>query len=125
MGLSHWCDSDGAADFRCSLQDAEKKGPVAARAVIRKEFKDRANEWNTDGFVNVSLVMESAGEDTKYSGITPDPAKFMTAKDFTTLVNGLKWLIKSCGPEDESDQNTNMHREAFERMLKFVRGKAK
>ncbi len=125
MGLGYWCDSDGASDFRATLQDAEKKGKRAAQAVIRKEFKDRANYCNTDGFVNVALVMESAGEKTGYSGTTPDPAKYMTKQDFTTLIDGLRELIRDCGPEDMADQNTNWHRENFERMLKFVKEKAR
>jgi len=51
MGLSHWCDSDNAADFRSELLSNMAN-------TLKKELKHTDNEYNTPGFLNVALVME-------------------------------------------------------------------
>jgi len=50
-GLNHWCESDNAADFYSQVLD--KIGDL-----FLKEVKMIANEYNTDGDVNVALVAE-------------------------------------------------------------------
>ena len=127
MGLSHWVESDNAADFRFTIMEAlkQKKGGVAkARQLIRKEMKLIDNRWNTVGFVNVALVMEDAGG-KNYDGLTPDLSELMTKKDFQRLITIFNNTLKSVGPDAAKDRNTAWQVKAYERMLKFVKGKAK
>ena len=127
MGLSHWVESDNAADFRFTIMEAlkQKKGGVAkARQLIRKEMKLIDNRWNTVGFVNVALVMEDAGG-KNYDGLTPDLSELMTKKDFQRLITIFNNTLKSVGPDVATDRNTAWQVKAYERMLKFVKGKAK
>ena len=71
MGIGHWVDSDGAADFRATLLETIEKHSSARPAiqktfvqrVIAKELKDFANEYNTPGFLNIALCLEVEGED--------------------------------------------------------------
>ena len=68
FGLSHWVDSDGAADFRWTLLRAlDKKSNSAKRQavnrVVEKELDDMANNYNTPGFVNLALCLEVEGMD--------------------------------------------------------------
>jgi hypothetical protein len=51
MGLSHWCDSDNAADLRAFLL-------YNMAETLKKELTEKANEYNTPGFINVALVLE-------------------------------------------------------------------
>jgi hypothetical protein len=87
-GLSHWVNSDGAADFRYILQQQfkrfakdKKKLKLAIRKVVDKELDDMANEWNTPGMVNLALCMEVEDtDDYKYeddSGL-PVFSKYLT-----------------------------------------------
>ena len=69
LSLLHWVDSDNAADFRHILQEQFTefaKDPAAlkraVRGVVSHELKDMANDFNTPGFVNLALVMESEGD---------------------------------------------------------------
>ena len=127
MGLSHWVESDNAADFRYTIMEALKRkkgGKAKAQRLIRKEMKLVDNQFNTDGSVNVALVMEDAGSEDNWDGPTPDLTKLMTKRDFETLIKGLQKLISRCELEDKADPNMNWHRKNFERMLKFVKGKA-
>lgn len=50
IGLDSWSDSDGASDCRCACLQAIAK-------VFKKELKNKANEWNTPGYINVLLVV--------------------------------------------------------------------
>ena len=124
MGLSHWVESDNAADFRYTIMEALKRkkgGKAKAQRLIRKEMKLVDNQFNTDGSVNVALVMEDAGSEDNWDGPTPDLTELMTKRDFETLIKGLQKLISRCEP---SDDNSVWHRKNFERMLNFVKGKA-
>jgi len=69
LSLLHWVDSDNAAGFRHLLQEQFKKfakDPAAlkraVRGVVSNELKDMANDYNTPGFVNLALVMETEGD---------------------------------------------------------------
>lgn len=132
MGLSHWVESDGASDFRCVLQELFKKHEgkktlkTAVRKLIFKETKNGSNFCNTDGVVNIALVMEDEGnievplEKGEPEDKTPEFSKLLSKKEFKAILDGLTKLIKKCGPEDMSDKNTNWHRENFERLRKLV-----
>ena len=50
MGLGHWSESDDAADFRGSLQEAIMK-------LTRKQLGHKANEFNTSGDINIAFMI--------------------------------------------------------------------
>ena len=50
-GLSSWNDSDMAADFHARLR-------LKIRDEFRKELKNRANEYNTPGWLNALLLFK-------------------------------------------------------------------
>ncbi len=52
MGISHWVDSDCAADFRFTLKKE-------IDALFKKELKNEANEYNTPGWLNALLIFKS------------------------------------------------------------------
>lgn len=56
MGLSHWTESDNAADFKYVF---EEKIRSEAIKLINRELKDEANEFNTPGYINVALLVEA------------------------------------------------------------------
>jgi len=51
MGLNHWVESDGAADFRYALIQSMLK-------MCKDEAVRKTNEYNTDGCINVALLLE-------------------------------------------------------------------
>lgn len=51
MGLSHWQESDNAADADYVFQKLVNE-------FVEKELLDKANEYNTPGFVNIALLLE-------------------------------------------------------------------
>ena len=57
-GLSHWNESDGAADFRAVIARALNKA-------FKKELKNEANCYNTPGWVNALLLFK------EYPSIVP------------------------------------------------------
>jgi len=52
MGINHWVESDGAADFHHTLGTAISK-------LAQKEMKDEANQYNTPGWLNILLILKS------------------------------------------------------------------
>ena len=51
MGLNHWVESDNAADFRYVLiQNMLEE--------CKKEVVHETNEYNTDGCINIALLLE-------------------------------------------------------------------
>lgn len=52
MGLSHWSESDNAADFHSKLYKAINKAFLS-------ELKRDANVYNTPGYINVMLMIKS------------------------------------------------------------------
>lgn len=132
MGLSHWGESDDAAGFRFTLQkEFEKhKKPAdlkkAVRALVMKELKEDGGSYNTDGPVNVALVMEDEGvvsepfEEGDPEDKTPEFSKLLSKKEFQAILKGLDRLIKSCGPKDKQCENVRWHCENYERMRMVV-----
>ena len=51
MGLNHWSESDMAADFHAKLR-------LSVRSMFRQELKNRANEYNTPGWLNALLIFK-------------------------------------------------------------------
>lgn len=56
MGLDDWCQSDMAADFMSNISS------VLIRE-FNKELKNKANEYNTCGIINVGLILEIFNKD--------------------------------------------------------------
>ena len=66
MGLSHWADSDNAADFKSELEtrlweivlsntDTQRE----IKNLIDSELSDEANKYNTPGPINIALLVEA------------------------------------------------------------------
>lgn len=92
MGLSHWGDSDNAADFRHVLKEA-KGNKAELKKLIVKELKDVANEYNTPGFLNVALVIADEGVnngDSEEKDITPVVSHLLTKTQKTFILKNLK-----------------------------------
>ena len=93
-GISHWVESDGAADFRHVLlgaleQKTEAARTKAVRKVISAELKDEANNYNTPGFVNIALCLEVEGHDKGYDEALPVFSQLLTAKQLKTISSAL------------------------------------
>jgi len=52
MGIKHYNDSDGAADFREKLRNGLGK-------MFYEELKDEANCYNTPGWLNILLILKT------------------------------------------------------------------
>ena len=52
MGLSSWAESDEAADVAYEVA-------ITTAKILTKALKQKANEYNTPGYVNVALVLVS------------------------------------------------------------------
>ena len=92
MGLSHWAESDGAADFRFVLQKA-KGNKARLEKLIATELKYFANEYNTPGFLNIALVIADEGVengDAEESDITPVISNLLTKTQKQFIVKNLK-----------------------------------
>jgi hypothetical protein len=122
MGLSHWAESDNAADWRHTLQNCfenftGKKLKAEVRRLVMKEVKDMDNRYNTDGPVSIALVMEDEdkifGDDDK----TLKFSKLLSKKEFVTILKGLDNQIKEC---KGNDPNSRWHLKNFKRMRNCV-----
>ena len=51
MGLSHYTESDNASDFHAKLR-------LHVRNLFRAELKNKANEYNTPGWLNALLIFK-------------------------------------------------------------------
>lgn len=106
MGLDCWQDSDSAADSHSMVMDAIAKQ-------LRKEMKDKGNCYNTDGPVNVALILEDMfiNEGTVRS-LYSDGDIIKLATDVRDI---MATKLKECidGDWDEHD----MHKDAYNRMV--------
>jgi hypothetical protein len=139
MGLSNWIQSDGAADFRYTLQEVFKKNlkkgqkalTKAVRDLICKEIKDKGNCYNTDGGINIALVMEDEGspaESFDDDGLgTPKFSNLLTKKEFALILKSLDSSIDETKKIDEwtDKENAFWHRDNYKRMKKSVTKKMK
>ena len=101
MGLKHWVESDNAADFRGTLQDT-KGNKIKLKKAIAKELKLRDNEYNTDGFINIALILEDEGKKFGADDITPIISHLISRKQYQYILNHLRKLTKvdwSCQKE--------------------------
>jgi len=111
MGLEHLNDSDMAADLASVVMDKMFKE-------LKKGLKEKANEYNTNGAVNVALFFEAfilpVADEYKYCGEAFDVA--LSAK--TTLESQRANMKISLDWDDEV--NKKMHLDAYARMIKSL-----
>lgn len=94
MGLSHWSLSDEAADFRSALQKC-KGNETKLKKRIKEEVYRTTNEYNTDGFINIALILEDEGnksekyfdDDTDESVTTPVISHLITQHQYQVLID--------------------------------------
>lgn len=97
MGLTHWSESDNAADFHYSVSEAKSlKGVITG---FTKELKNEANCYNTCGAINIALVVEDGFLD-KYSNTHK--------KKFKDVIHKTVAKLDSMIREDENDTNENV-----------------
>ena len=59
MGLSSWAESDEAADVAYEVA-------ITTAKILTKALKQKANEYNTPGYVNVALVLVSLSKSSVF-----------------------------------------------------------
>ncbi len=115
MGLSHWAESDGAADFRHLIVGLKNKSAITK--CIIKELKEDNSVWNTPGCINIALAMEDKE--------TPDFSSYLTPEIFEKIISQLNYHISACEDKSQWDEEKNrkMHLKAYKRLLKVVKSK--
>lgn len=105
MGLDSWGESDNAAGFKSSLEEAVGE-------LFDSEIQDEANSYNTPGSVNIGLLIED--------GVLP--IRLLKPSQINILKDKLKVLIKDSSKKDdyEDEGNRLMHNKAYKRILKFI-----
>ena len=117
MGLSSWVESDCAAGFRYGLQEQfsefnghkdEKRLKTDIRCCVDKELADMANEYNTPGYLNLALCIESEGDtgNTEYEdpGL-PVFSKFLTVAQ---LKRASRLFVKE-GPDWRAEHRSRLN----------------
>jgi hypothetical protein len=104
MGLSCISDSDGAASVAFVADAALVK-------VLRKQLKERGNEWNTGGVENVAIYLEERIKDTSCSE--------ELSQLVTDVIVKLETLIEKTA-EWEDSGNKRMHINSYKRMVKSL-----
>ena len=111
MGLDHLNDSDSAADLAFTVFSSMVKA-------LRKGLKDKSNEYNTNGPVNVALFFEAF--------IVPVAEEYQDYSDVWDLARDTKTeLEKHLSMSKKADwggdlENKKMHITAYNRMLKAL-----
>ena len=85
MGLDSWVESDCAADFRSELVDTLYKQTI-------DELENKANQYNTPGYINVALLLEDGAYDILDS-YELDDEKWIAV--FDTVVEGIEHSAKN------------------------------
>ena len=110
-GLSSWGDSDNAAAAMLDASEALAKS-------LTKSLKEKGNEFNTEGVVDVALFFESF--------VVPTGDNYTSSEKMVALANKLvkklEKLIKQSKKADcwDGAENKRMHIHAYQRMLKNV-----
>jgi hypothetical protein len=125
FGLKNYGDSDEAWDFWYLIQKAKGNKPKIKK-LIAKELRNHTNEFNTDGFINLALYLESEGkkidpafshdDDCKFDDTTFVISPFITQTQYKTIKAYLNDAI------NDKDWNGRM-KPALRRMLKCVESK--
>jgi hypothetical protein len=104
-GLETWESSDNAAELRQIIADARKENEPLDTVFYGKVVKQRDNEWNTEGCVNLALLLEDGFISVKELG----------KKNARAVLNRLGVLL-------ENPDNGEYHDAAYARMLHSVVG---
>ena len=113
MGLNHWGESDGAADFVYTYKEATTM--AKRRKLIDTELKDFANNYNTPGSVNIALAIE--GGILRKEDLTE--VQLYTLRD---LLTELKVKSSAKYRKEWSDESGRIeHNNAYKRLLKAVK----
>lgn len=105
MGLKHWVESDNAADFHARLSASLNK-------LVKDELKNKANKYNTPGYVNVLLIFKE----------TPGIVEFIK---YDTL-NAINRMIENDeGYLDNADGNELVRNFYSARYVKASNGRSK
>lgn len=106
MGLSCVCDSDAASDLAYNVFKSMTD-------TLRKGLKERGNEFNTNGPVNVALFIEEYlnAEDFSFN----DDMISLVRETRTKLKDHIE---KSKNAEWDCERNKKDHLTAYNRMLK-------
>ena len=135
MGLSSWVESDHAADFRYTLQrefGTTEGKPVrvrnaAIKRLIREEMENQGNSYNTEGAINIALVMEDEGSKAAdYEEIgTPVFSKLLTKTEFRMILDRLKELLKEADGyikkyRYDGTDNVDYHKKEYQRLFDSV-----
>lgn len=111
MGLEHINDSDMAADLAYVVMDKMFKE-------LKKGLKEKANEYNTSGPVNVALFYEAfilpVADEYKYR-----PEAFEVALSAKKMLEERRAMMKIALDWDD-EANKKMHLDAYARMIKSL-----
>src|SRR3990167_1114815 len=89
MGLLHWVESDECADFRYTILKTVSE-------LCEKELKNKANEYNTPGWVNIALLVEDGMFDFLQEDDIVD-ADFLSI--FQEVIARLEQTINALNPD--------------------------
>lgn len=103
-GLGSWMQSDTASELRHNLKSAAGDKTLFNK-FVQAAIKNRANKWNTEGCVNLALLLEE-GE------FTPTQ---LGSRNLKAIARRLKELV-------ESEYNDSEHLEAYLRLEKVIDG---
>jgi len=107
MGLENYMASDEASDFVCTVLGSIEKD-------CEKQLKNKANEYNTPGYVNIALFAEAF---LKNISIYSDDKLY---KILEQVKNKLDEQVKAI-KKMEYWKDQQMHITAFKRMSKNIK----
>jgi hypothetical protein len=107
MGLKHWGESDMAADLAHHAEQSLVK-------VLRKGLKEKGNEYNTPGPINVALFLEATIKDAHYN----DELSRLILDTIELLE---KLIAKTKREKWNDDSNKQMHMRAYRRMVRNLK----
>ena len=112
MGMDHWQESDGAADFVFVYKEATTMSK--RRKIIDTELKDFANNYNTPGSVNIALAMEDGI-------VRKDDLTAKQTNKLRELLADLKMKSSAKYRDEWNNEDGRLkHHEAYKRLLKLI-----
>lgn len=115
-GLDSWGASDMAADAVSSTIDAMVK-------VLKREIKDKGNEYNTDGILNVAFFNESFIYPARkeYGGVYSEGLVKLLDDCRVKLEKKIKKASKESNEDWGDKANKDMHIKAYRRLLRKLK----
>ena len=99
-GLSHWSESDNAADALCNLTNAVDKA-------VHKELANHANCYNTEGIVNILLICEDK----------PGLIQYMKTPTIQKIIKEGEEKIATITERWDASESKDWHLKEIRRML--------